>query len=311
MELNTEENAEYHNTEDISKPIEVANFDYVKHLVLSGGGPSIFCLFGALKHLHDVKHWNINNIESIYCCSSGAFLGVCLCLVKLGLTFDELENYLINRSWDKLFKEEVLDFKTAFESKGLFDCYSLRKAISPLLTATGLSDETTLKELFDKTNIKLTAFSTNISVVPFQKVSLSYQTFADISLYKILIMTMGVPGILTPTFIDNMCLIDGGLLVNYPYLDCYEDMKPESDNEVLGFKIKWENRDLSISETSNLFSFIGNLTKNMSIHIGNTTNIIPEKFNTIQCKTPYSGGVGDWVDIMGNSEMRKLYLEAG
>lgn len=284
----------------------------VKHLVISGGGPSIFSIFGTIKYLHENNTWNINDIESIYCCSSGAFLGICLCLVKLGLTFDELENYLINRSWNKLFVEEVLDFKTAFNNKGLFNHNSLKKAITPLFTATELSHDITLKELFDLTKIRINAFSVNINEVPFETVSISYLTFPDIPIYKILIMTMCVPVILTPTFINDMCLIDGGLLVNYPYMECYEDMKPECDNEVLGFKIKWQERNLRIPETSNLVSFMGLFLKNMSIHIGDIANRIPSNNNTIECKTPYIGQSPiDWVDIVSNGETRKLYFEAG
>lgn len=284
----------------------------VKHLVISGGGPSIFSIFGTIKKLHDENIWNINNIESIYCCSSGAFLGICLCLVKIGLTFDEIEYYLMNRSWNKLFVEEVLDFKTAFNSKGLFNHNSLKKAIKPLLIAANLNDEVTLKDLFDITKIKINAFSVNINVVPFKSVSLSYLTFPDIPIYKILIMTMGVPVILTPTFINDMCLIDGGLLLNFPYLECYEDMKPTCDNEVLGFKIKWQERNLAIPETSNLISFMGSFLKNMSIHVGDTANKIPMNDNIIICKTPYMGNSpADWVDLVSNDEIRKLYLNSG
>lgn len=282
----------------------------VKHLVISGGGPSIFSIFGAVKYLHENRFWDINNIETIYCCSSGALLGICLCLVKHGLTFDELENYLINRSWNKLFVEEVLDFKTAFDSKGLFDFTTIKKAIIPLITAVNLEHEVTLKELFDITKIKLVAFSVDINKVPFEKVHISYSNFPDVPIYKALSMTMCVPGILTPTFIDEMCLIDGGLLVNYPYVECFEETQA-SNEEVLGLKIKWETRKLNIDKSSNLISFMSSLMRNMSIHIGNTTNIVPDNNNTIECKTPYSGGPADWIDIIGNNELRKLYLDAG
>lgn len=283
----------------------------VKNLVISGGGPSIFSIFGAVKYLHETtKTWNIHDLQSIYACSSGALLGVCICLMKIGLTLEEIESYLITRCWRTLLTNEVLDIRTAFETKGLFDVQIIKKVIGPLLQTVGLSNEITLQQLFDSTKIKLVSFAVNINVKPLEKVHVSHLTFPELPVYKALSITMGLPGIIAPTFIGEMCLIDGGLMANYPYIECHE----ESDGgNILGFKIKWENRQLPIDSKSNIVAFLAHLMKMMALHIDTHTNIIPEysNLNTVHCVTPYAGNPTDWLDLFGDKEMRKQYVDAG
>ena len=37
----------------------------IKHIVINGGGPNMWYMYGALKHLHDEKVWQLENIENI------------------------------------------------------------------------------------------------------------------------------------------------------------------------------------------------------------------------------------------------------
>lgn len=282
----------------------------VKHLVFSGGGPSVFSIFGCLKYLFNADLWAINDIETIYGCSSGALLGVCVCLIKLGLTFDELETYLVKRSWKTLFTQDILDLKAAFESKGLFDNTIIKKAISPLLQTVGLNSETTLKELFTQSNIKLVAYTVNINVKPLEKIALSHISYPDLPVYKALTMSMALPGLVTPIFMDEMCLIDGGLMCNYPYFECQEDTQA-TDEEILGFKIKWENRKLPIDSTSNLITYMAHLMRMMALHIDTISNVIPPSSNTIDCLTPNMGGPTEWLDTFSDPEIRLSYMDAG
>ena len=46
----------------------------IKHIVLSGGGQSIFTFYGVIKESNERGLWNISNIESIYGTSAGAIL---------------------------------------------------------------------------------------------------------------------------------------------------------------------------------------------------------------------------------------------
>lgn len=281
-----------------------------KHIVLSGGGPSIFTIFGALKHMFLSGYIQLSKIESIHACSSGAFLGVCLCMLKQGLTIDELESYLVERCWKTLFVSEVLDFKTAFEAKGLFDSSVIKKAISPLLVTVGLSSTATLMDLYDACGINLVMYAVDINSKPLEKVVISKDTFQDTHIFEALAMTMGLPGVVTPTFIDSMCLVDGGLMANYPYLESISD-SGDDGNSTIGFKIKWEKPRQPIDSSSNIISFLAHLMKMMAMHIDTSSRDIPETSNTVECCAPDAGNPAAWVDLFGDNELRKTYVKSG
>ena len=48
----------------------------VKHLVISGGGPIMVQVLGAIQHLEQNNFIDMKNIESIYGTSAGAIVGI-------------------------------------------------------------------------------------------------------------------------------------------------------------------------------------------------------------------------------------------
>ena len=281
-----------------------------RHIVVSGGGPSLFTIFGAVKCLVDKELIDPGLLKSIHACSSGAFIGLFLCVAKLGMSFEELALYIISRCWNTLFANEVLDFRTMFNAKGLFDSTIIKKAISPLLLTVGLAPTTTLANLFDVTGIDLVLYAVDINSKPLKKVKLSHKTYPDMKVYEALTITMGLPGVMTPTFIDDMCLVDGGLMANYPYTDCIEDSGDKKE-EIIGFKIKWEKPKLPIDSLSNMFTFLAHLTKMMADHIDTSSRELPDGHNTVECHAPNSGNPSQWLDLFGDSDTRATYIEAG
>ena len=65
----------------------------IKHLVISGGGPTGFLSYGAAKYLEKNKFWNIENIESIYGTSIGAVIGI---ILSLKHTWETIDDYIVN-----------------------------------------------------------------------------------------------------------------------------------------------------------------------------------------------------------------------
>ena len=281
-----------------------------RHIVISGGGPSLFTIFGAMKQFVDKELIDPGLVKSIHACSSGAFIGMCICVAKLGMSFAELEAYFTTRCWKTLFASEVLDFRTMFDAKGLFDNSIAKKALSPLLLAVGLTPTTTFAELFDVTRIELVLYAVDINSKPLKKVKLSHKTFPDMKVYEAVATTMGFPGMVAPTFVEGMCLVDGGLLANYPYVDCIEDSGDDKDG-IIGFKIKWEKPKPPIDSSSNMFTFLAHLTKMMAEHIDNSSRVLPDGHNTVECNAPVFGDPSKWMDIFGDSEIRVNYVEAG
>ena len=138
----------------------------VTSIVLSGGGPSLFTLFGALKYLCCESVIDVNAIERLYSCSSGSFLAVCVALLKCGLSLEELEAYIVSRCWKTLFMSEVLDFNTAFHTKGLFNDVVAKKAIAPLLMTVDLPVDATLTDLYNASGVMLTMMARWTTCMP-------------------------------------------------------------------------------------------------------------------------------------------------
>jgi predicted acylesterase/phospholipase RssA len=281
-----------------------------RHIVISGGGPSLFTIFGAVKQMCSASLVDVSQIKSIHACSSGAFIAVCLCVVKLGMSFDELETYIVARCWKTLFASEVLDFRAMFNAKGLFENTVIKKAVAPLLVTVGLSPFTTLKELFDATGINLVMYAVDINSKPLLKVKLSHVSFPEMKVHEALGITMGLPGVMTPTFIDGMCLVDGGLMANYPYSDCLEESGDDGSG-VIGFKIKWEKPRLPIDSSSNIITFLTHLMKMMAMHIDTSSRELPDGHNTVECSAPDSGNPSGWIDLFGDSAIRADYVASG
>lgn len=287
----------------------------IKHLVISGGGPSLFGMIGLLNVLEVADIWNINTIESIYGCSSGSWLGVCLCLMKLGLTFNTLEEFIIKRPWDKLISSNILELTNLYQSKGAFDINAIRMSIKPLLKSCGLSLEITLEEFYKKTDIEINMITTNINTLPLTKEIISYKNYPKLELCMALKMSMGLPFLITPSFYEDMCFVDGGIMSNYPLKTCVEEKKPEMD-EVLGLKISWEKRDLTLKEDSNMFEFMTHLMKMLVYHIENIDNenndkLELEKYQTILCKIDDIGGPGNWIEVFLEEDKREKFINSG
>ena len=123
----------------------ISTTTHIKHIVLSGGGPSGLLTYGAISHLAKEGFWQLENIKSIYGCSIGSFIGV---IISLGYDWSWLDDYFIKRPWHKVFSVNAFSFIEAFEKKGVFDKKMIEESLLPLLSAKDLNLEITLKELF-------------------------------------------------------------------------------------------------------------------------------------------------------------------
>jgi predicted acylesterase/phospholipase RssA len=219
----------------------------IKHLVISGGGHSIFRTIGALNHLERDSFWHSRDILSIYGTSAGAIYGAIICL-----KFDHstIENYLLNRPWHEAFHIKVDQLLNAYAKKGVFDHTAIDIIFKPLLNAIGLPLSITMQSLYDFSNIELHVFTLEIN--KFEIVDISYKTHPELLLSSALAMSCAIPGIFSPFCDDTGCYIDGGLIANYPLNYCI-DAGADPD-EILGLKFCFkneENEENSLSKEEN------------------------------------------------------------
>jgi predicted acylesterase/phospholipase RssA len=282
----------------------------IKHLVISGGGHSIFRTIGALNYLEDNGYWKTSNIESIYGTSAGAIFGAIICL-----QFDHItvENYLLNRPWHDAFCIKVDQLISAYSKKGVFDHTAIEIIFKPLLNAKDLSLTLTMKDLYEFSKIELHVFT--LEVNDFETVDISYKTHPDLPLLSALVMTSAIPGIFAP-FCDDQgcCFIDGGVIANYPLKWCV-DAGCKLD-EILGITFNYdkekeekEGHNVLVTKDSNLLDFFLTFFGKLVRKVG-TENSQPMIPNEISCDATYMSyeSMTSALSSVGN---RKLLFEEG
>ena len=251
----------------------------IKHLVISGGGPNLIQTLGAIQYLEKNKFIDLNNIETIYGTSSGAIIGSLICMKY---DWETINDYIIKRPWQEVFKIKVEKILEAYTKKGIFDSKTIEKCFKPLLDAKDISMTVTLEEFYKYSKIELHFFTFEIN--DFKVEDISYLTHPKLPLLTAIQMTCGLPVIVTPVCIDNKCYIDGGIICNYPLNYCVESGK--NKNEILGFKNKYEDTNNRINSDSTLLDFIMSFLYNI-IYSFSRGIVQPFITNEVICKTKY------------------------
>jgi predicted acylesterase/phospholipase RssA len=278
----------------------------IKHIVLSGGGPSGLLTYGAISHLAKEGFWQLENIKSIYGCSIGSFIGV---IISLGYDWSWLHDYFIKRPWHKVFSINAFSFIEAFEKKGVFDKKIIEESLLPLLSAKDLNLEITLKELFAFNSIDIHLYTTNINTYHFEKVDMSHKTHPELKVVEALYRSMAYPFLFKPICIDDDCFIDGGLLNNYPLNDCIKQTQCNKD-EIVAFKNIWVINDYKIGTQSSLFDFLIVIMKKMQREID--TEVDQEEVkNIVKCVMENLDGPEAWFNALSTEEMRTTFIEKG
>ena len=128
----------------------------IKHLVISGGGPTLVQTLASIQELERKKYIDRKEIQTIYGTSAGAILGILLCL---NMDWESINDYIIKRPWHDVFPIKVQNVLDAYTKKGIFDIKTVEKCFKPLLDAKDLSMEITLEEFYKFSNIELHFFT--------------------------------------------------------------------------------------------------------------------------------------------------------
>lgn len=251
----------------------------IKHIVISGGGPTGFITYGAAKHLAKEAFWKLDDIESIYGCSIGAYMGV---ILSLGYDWDWLDDYFIKRPWDKVIGITPISIFDSLITRGIIGEKFIKDSLEPLLTAKELSINITLKELYEFNGIDIHIYSTNINTENIEKVDISYKTHPDLSLIKSICMSTAFPVMFQPIIDDkNGCYIDGGILNIFPLNDCLKQ-KDCDENEILAFKNVWIDEETNVTNESTMMEYISIMLRKIQKYIC-TEDKQPIIKNTVRC----------------------------
>ena len=285
----------------------------IKHIVISGGGPSALISYGVIKQLQKIKFLNINEIESYYGTSSGAVL---ITIMLLNIDFSIIDDYLIKRPWYKVFDYNINNNNNKFDlidyisNKGIDGKLFLIKILEPLLSSCNINIDITLEDFYKLTKKKLYVYGVELNKDKYLNcIEISYENYPKLKLIDALTITTAVPFVFKPYFLDNMCLVDGGVINNFPLNNCLDKIDNEIDNEnnILAIKNSSNEENLQITEDTDILSYI-------KIFIKKSNNTISLKYkkikNLIICKNSFSTNIDKWYDCLNNNEIiQKLIID--
>lgn len=274
----------------------------IKHLVISGGGPIMIEILGTLQELEKNNIINTSNIESIYGTSAGAIVGILLCLK---FDWDTIADYIIKRPWQDVFKINPQTLFDSYTKKGLFDMKTVEKCFKPLFDAKDINIDINLEDFYNICKIDLHMYSFEIN--QYKLHDISYVTHPKLKLMTALQMTCGLPILVTPVCIDNLCFIDGGMACNYPLNYCVDSGK--NVNEILGFKNNYSKEKININDESTLFDFILNFLFKAVTSV-NIDNNQPNIKNEITIDVEYLT-IDILKDSLSNIEIRRKLFNNG
>ena len=277
----------------------------IKHLVISGGGPIMVQVLGAIQHLEQNNFISMKDIETIYGTSAGAIVGILICLK---FDWETINDYIIKRPWQDVFPVKVQNIFDAYTKKGVFDIKTIEKCFKPLLDAKDIPMDINLEDFYTFSNIELHFFSFEINEFKIQDIS--YLTHPNLSLMTAVQMTCGLPLLVTPVCIDDKCYIDGGLSCNYPLNFCIESGK--LPDEILGFKNKYnndKNNKNNINVETNLLDFLLGFLFKIILSV-NTDHNQPQLKNEIICDAKYLN-IEVLRSALSNIEIRRELFKNG
>jgi predicted acylesterase/phospholipase RssA len=274
----------------------------IKNLVISGGGPIMVQVLGAIQHLEKEKFLNMSVIESIYGTSAGAIIGVLICLK---FDWETINDYIIKRPWQDVFAINVQHIFDAYTKKGIYDNKIIEKCFKPLFDAKDIPMDITLEDFYKLSNIELHLFSFEINEYKVQDIS--HITHPQLTLITAIQMTCALPILLTPVCIEDKCYIDGGMSSNYPLVYCINSGKPP--DEILGFKNKYKNDKDCINSESTLLDFLLNFLFKAIFSL-NTDNNQPAIKHELICNADFMS-LNVLRTALSNIEVRKELFNNG
>jgi predicted acylesterase/phospholipase RssA len=228
---------------------DVTKSKTIKHIVIPGGGGTGFIAYGALKESHAQGLWNIENIESIYGTSIGAIFAVVL---ALKYEWQILDDYLIKRPWQNIFKFNLQSFLQVFDKRGIYDTEVMYDIFKPLLNGLDLSINITMRELYEFSGIEIHIYTTDLN--SFECVDISHKTHPEWRVVEAVYSSCTLPILFSPLIKENSCYIDGGFLNDYPLMFCINDgALPE---EIFGIKKENLIKKVVVNSNSTFFDYL-------------------------------------------------------
>lgn len=196
-------------------------------LVLSGGSTKVPAFIGAFRALREknIINENLEGINHIISCSVGMLYAL---MLLLDVNDTVIEKTMMNLDFSKLLDIDNVNINDLLFKLGLFDNCNVCTIINTILREKYSKETMTMKELYELTNIKLTAKVCNNtnSCVEY----ISYENEPELSITSLLQMTTAIPLFFRPFKYKGCLYADGGYAGGFPI--------EIAGNNYIGIKLK-------------------------------------------------------------------------
>ena len=203
----------------------------IKHIVISGGGHSILSFYGTMKESNIKKYWDYKNIESIYGSSAGSIMAI---ILSLNIDWELLDNYFLNRPWEKVFSLNFESLFSIFNNFGMFSNQVIIDLFNPLFKCNDIDINITIKELYDINHIDIHIITTEL--FNFESIDISHKTHPDWKVIDAVYASCAIPILFIPLKIDNTFYLDGGILNDYPIDICLKNNSNDFSSDEISLK---------------------------------------------------------------------------
>ncbi len=219
----------------------------IQHIILSGGGHVMFQEYAILRDSNLAGFWNFKNLKSVYGTSAGAIIGLYLALISIfdaeqstiEKEWEILDNYLINRPWQNLFKIDLLTIIQSINKEGILSENVATEIFAPIFKAKDLSPNINMIDLYNITNIELHFFTVDMD--RFEIVDISHRTHPEWSVVSAVYASSCLPILFSPYKKDGRMYTDGGVLINYPLSQFLKNNPEVKSEEIFAIKIVYNS----------------------------------------------------------------------
>jgi len=215
-------------------------------IVINGGGANIFKSYGALKQSNLSGIWSHESVQSYHGTSAGGMMSV---FMALQYSWEELDDFMIKRPWQNVFKFNVLNVYDYYLNKGIYGIEIFQDIFGPLFKGKDLELTVTLKEFFEATGKTVYLYAVKLST--FEIVEFSHKTHPDMEMLTALHASAALPILFKPAKYNGDLYTDGGFLLNYPLAKCTDD--PAT---ILGIRNVYTASNSNVNEVQGIFEYI-------------------------------------------------------
>ena len=270
----------------------------IENIVINGGGPTVFNVYGALRESCKQGLWNHADVKHYYGTSAGAIMAV---MMALQYSWEELDDFIIKRPWQTVWQFNVLKVYDYYCNKGIFGNEIFVELLGPLLRGKDLETGCTLQELFNATNKTLHLYTIELST--FTLTEITHTTFPNMKVIEAVHASAALPILFQPLKYNGLYYTDGGIMLNYPLCKC--DSEPDT---VLGIRNVYNGSNANVHSVQGIFEYLSYIM-NMVID-----KIQGQSTHKIKHELLIETGFIDYSSILrlaNSAEERKALIEMG